>query len=166
MPHEIVWEASESSRVSVSFSSGKLYAVIADYYWSGSEVVTIYAIDSEGLTDSVNISFTQVQPVYDDWGDVPTVEIVTSSLLTTPGSAIQVLAQVNGAISQQWTFEGADIETSTRFIEEVNFDSPGAYTITLSASNPYGTTEVTETIQVFGILQGDIEICSGASTNL
>ncbi|HHB79370.1 MAG TPA: PKD domain-containing protein [Saprospiraceae bacterium] len=72
---------------------------------------------------------------------LPTASIVTDSPLTgCEPMSVNFHADVTNPGSVNWTFEGGTPATSNSINQTVVFSSPGTHTVTLSASNAYGTT--------------------------
>ena len=87
--------------------------------------------------------------VYTEVVSILTAPVADFTALTTSGCApLTVLfnnQSSDNATDYQWTFEGGTPATSAAENPQVNYDTPGTYAVTLTASNAAGSTEETKT---------------------
>jgi subtilisin family serine protease len=86
----------------------------------------------------------------------PTVSFTGSPLSICPGSTVSFTNTTvsSGATTYTWTFQGGTPATSTQTNVTVTYNTPGVYSVTLAATNPYGSNS--------GIQTGYVTVTSAA----
>ena len=80
----------------------------------------------------------------------PVIKMESSLLSVCSGETIRFTdLSASGVTSRTWTFPGGTPSSSTEASPVVVYANPGEYDVTLSATNAYGTSEVTFTDQVY-----------------
>lgn len=80
----------------------------------------------------------------------PSVAFVGSPLSICPGSTVSFTNQTtsSAAATYTWTFQGGTPATSTQTNVTVTYNTPGVYSVTLTAHNTYGNSVATQTAYV------------------
>ncbi len=78
---------------------------------------------------------------------VPAFTAPSSALVGQRVSFINTTEPLTGAV-YEWTMTGADVESATTLNAAATYKTPGKYTVTLKATNSYGTATVSKTIEV------------------
>lgn len=112
--------------------------------------------------DDIVISTTLNSPVY------PVAGFTTNATTVCAGSTVTFTNTSTDATSYQWTFPGGTPSSSTATSPTITFNTAGAYTVTLQATNAEGTDTETTTINVtanvtpsVSISASDNSICAG-----
>lgn len=104
-----------------------------------------------------------------EWPDnsLPRASFKSSSTLAAPGAEISFTNTSSNSEEVEWTFEGADIETSTDENPTVTYDEEGTYSVKLNAINEVGETplEIEQFITITKQVDGKLSLLSeGVST--
>lgn len=80
----------------------------------------------------------------------PSVAFIGAPLSICPGSTVSFTNQTtsSAAATYTWTFQGGTPATSTQTNVTVTYNTPGVYSVTLTAHNTYGTSVATQTAYV------------------
>jgi len=160
---DIKWSVSGSEVMFVKFVENIALLKITNPFWSGAEKLTFTAMDQHGAKTSVDVLFVQEQSRGDNWVGDPLVDFVASREYGVPNDAITLYGSLSGAISWKWSVEGVALEDSSKVIQDVVFEQPGKYNVSLWAQNSDGieTLVKEEFITIYGIVNRNPEICKG-----
>ena len=115
------------------------------YNTHGTYDATLTIIDVNGC--SISTTKQDYISVYE--ATAPVADFVASETYVTIGSPVSFTDQsANIPTSWSWTFEGGSPATSTEQNPTVTYDEPGEYTVTLVASNAYGSSTETKTAYI------------------
>lgn len=80
----------------------------------------------------------------------PTPAFAGNPLTICPGSVVTFTNQTANATTYTWTFQGGTPATSTSTATTINvtYNTPGVYSVTLAATNAYGTNSTVKTAYV------------------
>lgn len=115
--------------------------------------------------DDVNITGVTIN-------NPPVASFTASANTICAGQSITFTStSTNNPTSVAWTFPGGTPTSSTQATQQVTFNTPGTYTITLVATNPSGSNTTTQTITVNAVPTVTVTpatpaICAGSSVSL
>ncbi len=93
----------------------------------------------------------------------PTVSFAGTPLTICPGSTVTFtnLTTSSGTVSYSWNFQGGTPSTSTQTNVTVTYNTPGVYSVTLTATNAYGTNSSIQTAYVNVIAGAALPLVEG-----
>ncbi len=141
-------------------------ASAADWCFGGSVGATCFTIDLSNFDGATN--FRLKFETWNGYGNntyIDNIQLIgkcTESLAAPPTAAFNsnktticqgesivfTDASTGNPTSVAWTFQGGIPSTSSNPVQQVTFNTPGTYTITLTATNAWGSNSTTQTIVV------------------
>ena len=144
---EISWTTSATTNITVTITDRVAAITVNDPEWNDSESVTFTAEDPNGLTDSVDVTFT-VTPVNDPpvVSDIPDQTIPEDSSFTSITLDNYVSDPDNADTEISWTASATNniSVTITDRIASITINDPewgGSETVTFTAEDPDGLTD-------------------------
>jgi len=153
----IVWTLSGNDNIKLVISDNILSVSVMDDSWSGSETITLTATDKEGLSASVEVTFTVEKITAEN--SAPSVSEIPAQTIKQ-GEVFETI-KLNDYVSDEtldadiaWTFSGNEnltisITNQVATIEAKSADWFGKETITFTATDEEG--EATSTTVIFTI---------------
>ena len=113
---------------------------VITYYTAGTYTVTLTATNAAGSDSETKVDYITVEPA----GQPPVADFSASATTITEGGSVTFTDQsTNNPDTWNWTFEGGTPGTSTDQNPVITYFTTGTYTVTLTASNAYGSdTEI------------------------
>jgi PKD repeat protein len=128
------------------------------YNTAGTYTVTLTATNAFGSDTETKVDYITVQPA----GQPPVAEFTASATTIYEGENVTFTDQsTNNPDTWDWTFAGGTPGTSTQQNPTITYNTAGTYTVTLTASNAYGSDTETK-VDYITVLE---QTCPGTITN-
>jgi PKD repeat protein len=111
------------------------------YYTAGNYTVTLTATNAYGSDTETKTNYITVEPL----GQKPDADFTASATIICEGDSVTFTdISTNTPDAWSWTFEGGVPATSTQQNPTVTYNVAGTYTVTLTATNAYGSDTETK----------------------
>jgi PKD repeat protein len=128
------------------------------YYTAGTYTVTLTATNAYGSDIETKVDYITVQPA----GQPPVAEFTASATTIYEGENVTFTdLSTNTPDTWDWTFAGGTPGSSTQQNPIITYNAAGTYTVTLTASNAYGSDTETK-VDYITVL---VSPCPGTITN-
>jgi PKD repeat protein len=127
------------------------------YYTAGTYTVTLTASNAFGSDTETKVNYITVEPP----GQPPVADFTASATTITEGDSINFTdLSTNNPDTWDWTFAGGTPSSSTLQNPTVTYYTQGTYTVTLTATNAFGSDTETKvdyiTVEPAGTCIGEI----------
>jgi PKD repeat protein len=128
------------------------------YYTAGTYTVALTATNAYGSDTETKVDYITVQPA----GQPPVADFTASATTIYEGEDVTFTDQsTNNPDTWDWTFAGGTPGSSTQQNPVITYNTAGTYTVTLIASNAYGSDTETK-VDYITVL---VSPCPGTVTN-
>lgn len=109
--------------------------------------ITSASAGRSNLWSATNLAFTGITSTTTC---TPVANLMSNKTANCSGNSITYtdLSQYGTTGSPSWTFEGGTPSTSTSSVQVVTYNTPGTYSVSLTATNPYGTNTLNKNAYV------------------
>ena len=130
------------------------------YNTPGTYDVSLYVTNNAGNDTETKVTYITVNPVTDP----PVSDFVADQTTIAIGETVIFIdLSTNLPDGWEWTFEGGNPASSTDQNPSVMYDTPGTYTVSLMASNSYGSGNTETKVDYITVTLPDY--CDAGSTN-